>query len=141
MKDIKRFMQRVDYSNQMISLFLRFSQLANDNFRTHHNLKFYADKLALTNIYLSRVVKKISGQTVKYHIDRLIAMEASYLLQNTDHPISRIGEMLLFANSGSFSRFFIRWQGVSPKEYRLYKSHPHQHHLKKIYSLQNDCGH
>lgn len=101
-----------------IDLFLRFLKLVNENFIAEHDLKFYADALSVTSIYLSRVVKRLSNQTIKKHIDRLLAMEACFRLSNTDKPIATIAAELNFANPASFCKFFSRQKGMSPREYR-----------------------
>ena len=101
-----------------IDLFLRFMKLINMNYIIQHDLNFYADSLSVTTIYLSRVVKRISNQTIKNHIDRLLIMEACSRLTNSDTPIAQIGIELKFANPASFCKFFSRQKGMSPREYR-----------------------
>lgn len=105
-------------NGRTIDVFLKFLQLVKENFIDHHEIAFYADRLAVTTIYLSRIVKKISGQTVKHHIDRMLLMEANYLLISTDIPIAVIAERLNFATPAGFSKFFTRYKGLSPREYR-----------------------
>lgn len=99
-------------------IFLDFLKLLPANYSKHHNIQFYADRLAVTSIYLSRVVKSLSRQTVKNHIDRLRLSEASLLLKSTDKPVADIAGALNFANPQSFCKFFVRYKGVSPREYR-----------------------
>lgn len=99
-------------------LFLKFMKLLADNFLKHHEIAFYADTLAITTVYLSRVVRRFSGQTVKAHIDRLLLMEATYLLATTDAPMAEIAERLGFANSSVFCKFFARHKGMPPRIYR-----------------------
>lgn len=107
-----------EFNNRAIDMFLRFQKLLTHNFIDHHDIAFYANSLSVTTIYLSRIVKRISGMTVKNHVDRLLVMEASYLLITTDEPIASIAERLSFANPASFCKFFIRHKGISPREYR-----------------------
>ena len=52
------------------------------------------------------------------YINRMLLMEASWLLQSTDLNIAEIAERLHFADQSSFGKFFHRMKGVSPKEYR-----------------------
>lgn len=105
-------------SSHTMDLFMRFLKLLSGNFRCHHDIGFYADALAVTPIYLSRIVKRYSGQTVKNHIDRLLLMEASYLLRNTDVPIAAVADKLSFSNPSTFCKFFIRQKAMSPREFR-----------------------
>lgn len=107
-----------DCNDPAFDLFFRFLKLLTEHFKDHHNLSFYADRLSVTSIYLSRVVKKLSGQTVKNHIDRLLAMEGAYLLLNTDYSVTRIADELNFSNPVGFCKFFSRQKGMSPTEYR-----------------------
>lgn len=113
-----RLCDNSDLSGHTAELFLRFLRLVNENFAAHHDIAFYADSLAVTEIYLSRIVKRYSGRTVKNHVDRLLVMEAAYLLAVTDRPVAAIAELLHFANPASFCKFFVRHKGMSPREYR-----------------------
>lgn len=99
-------------------IFLNFLRQLPANYLRHHDLQFYADKLSVSTIYLSRIVKKYSQQTVKNHIDRLLMSEASRLLKQTDSPIVYIAERLHFANPQSFCKFFVKHTGLSPREFR-----------------------
>ena len=45
-------------------------------------------------------------------------MEASYLLQQTSLPIVQIADRLHFSESASFTRFFTRMKGMTPREFR-----------------------
>lgn len=110
--------KNTDISGHTADLFFRFMKLVTENFVNHHDIGFYADSLAVSTIYLSRIVKQFSGQTVKNHVDRLILMEASYMLATTSHPIASIAWKLNFATPASFCKFFTRHKGISPREYR-----------------------
>ncbi|MDE5869006.1 MAG: helix-turn-helix domain-containing protein [Muribaculaceae bacterium] len=112
------FQPITDVNTHSTDLFLRFLKLVNEHFISHHDLNYYADALAVTTIYLSRVVKRLSNQTIKNHIDRLLTMEACFRLTNSDTPIAEIAEDLHFANPASFCKFFSRQKGVPPREYR-----------------------
>lgn len=107
-----------EFNSHTIDLFLKFLRSITENYLTHHDIAFYADKLAVSPIYLSRIVKRISGQTVKNHIDRLLIIEASYLLTSSDMPVSAISQHLNFANQAGFCKFFIRNKGMTPSAYR-----------------------
>lgn len=114
----RRFKKSTDVSAHVVDLYLKFLKLLGSHFAAQHEIAFYASELSVTTIYLSRVVKKITGKTVKYHIDRLIIIEASHLLLTTDLPIAIIAEKLNFANPASFCKYFTKHKGISPSEYR-----------------------
>ncbi len=114
----RRFKKITDVSGHVVDIYLNFLKLLGSHFATQHEISFYASELSVTTIYLSRIVKNITGITVKNHIDRLLLMEASHLLLTTDIPISIIAEKLTFANPASFCKFFTKHKGISPSEYR-----------------------
>lgn len=105
-------------SERVLELFLSFIKILPENFAEHHDIAFYAERLFITPIYLSRVVRHITGRTVMDYINQMLLMESSWLLQHTDQTVVQIAEQLHFADHASFSRFFKRLKGISPKEYR-----------------------
>ena len=67
---------------------------------------------------LSQIVREVSGRTVVDYINQMLLMEASYLLQQTSFPIVQIADRLHFSEAASFTRFFTRMKGMTPKEFR-----------------------
>ncbi|MBQ6254617.1 MAG: AraC family transcriptional regulator [Bacteroidales bacterium] len=92
------------------------------HFAEHHDIPFYADQLHISTVYLSRVVRQVSGRTVVDYINQMLLMEASFLLQTSSMSITQIADRLNFADSPSLSKFFSRLKGLSPREYRESKS-------------------
>lgn len=105
-------------SERTTELFVAFMHLITEHFIEHHDLRFYADKLHITTIHLSRIVRQLTGRTVADYINQMLLMEAAWLLQSTDLTIADIAERLHFSDQSSFGRFFTRLKGVSPKAYR-----------------------
>ena len=61
------------------------------------------------------------GNVIDY-INQHLLMEASYLLRTTSLSVSQIADRLHFADTPSFSRFFSRKKGITPKDYRKHIS-------------------
>ena len=99
-------------------LFLNFSKLLNEHFRSHHDITFYADKLGISPRYLSMVTKEISHTTVATFINKKIMYEACWLLKTTNYSISEISKILHFSDQASFSKFFKRVNGIPPLQFR-----------------------
>ena len=99
-------------------IFIGFFRLLPRHFAEHHDIAYYASALNISTVYLSRVVRQVSGRTVIDYINQHLLMEASYLLRTTSLSINQIAERLHFADSPSFSKFFSRKKGITPKEYR-----------------------
>jgi AraC-like DNA-binding protein len=101
------------------TIFIGFIHLLHHHFAQHHDIGFYASALNITPVYLSRIVKQASGRTVVDHINRFLMIEASFLLRTTTMSVAQIADRLHFADTSSFSKFFSRLKGVSPRAYRL----------------------
>lgn len=99
-------------------IFIEFIRLLPKHFAKHHDIAFYASKLNISSVYLSRVVRQVSNRTVIDFIDQMLLMEASFLLRTTSLSITQIADHLCFADTPSFSKFFSRLKGMSPREYR-----------------------
>ena len=108
----RRFPKRIE------ELFFDFLRLVPIHFAEHHDVAFYSSGLCITPRYLSQIVRDISGRTVVDHINQMLLMEASYLLQQTSLPIADIAVRLHFSETASFTRFFTRMKGITPSEYR-----------------------
>ena len=99
-------------------IFFNFIRLLPQHFAEHHDIAFYASALNISSVYLSRVVRQVTGRTVIDYINQHLLMEASYLLRTTSLSITEIADRLHFADTPSFSKFFSRKKGVTPKDYR-----------------------
>lgn len=99
-------------------IFIGFIRLLPQYFAEHHDIGFYASALNISSVYLSRVVRQVTGRTVVDYINQMIVMEASFLLRTSTMNIAQIADYLHFADTPSFSKFFSRLKGVSPREYR-----------------------
>lgn len=89
-----------------------------ENFMTHRQVSFYADKLCITSKHLSAVVKEISGRTAGDWIENYVVMEAKVLLKSTDLTIQEIANRLNFNNQSFFGKYFRHLTGESPTNYR-----------------------
>ena len=103
----------------------RGEMLTNDFFHLLHRyygeertLAFYADRLCVTTKYLSRVVRRTTGQTVCFWIETFTVREAKRLLRSTQATVAEIAERLHFSDSSFFAKFFRRNTGLSPVEFR-----------------------
>ena len=105
-------------SERSTELFIAFMRLLTTHFIEHHDIGFYADRLHVTTIHLSRIIRQMTGRTVIDYINQMLLMEAAWLLRSTDLPLADIAERLHFSDQSSFSRFFTRMKGVTPKRFR-----------------------
>lgn len=88
------------------------------NFRKERQIRFYADKLNVSTVYLSRLVKEISGTTVNDHATSLVYKEICNLLTHSDMTIGEIADYLNFSDQSALSNFFKQRSGMTPLAYR-----------------------
>ena len=99
-------------------VFDRFIALVNEHAKSEHNLAFYADKLCLSQRYLSRVVWQTSGVYAKEWIDRAVITEAKVMLRHGQLTVAAISEALNFPNPSFFNKYFKRQTGQTPLAFR-----------------------
>lgn len=104
--------------NRKEVLTMGFLKLLLKNFRQQHSVRFYSDILCVTDGYLNKAVRQVTGKTVGVCIAEIILSEAKYLLVHYDYKIEFISEQLNFTSAGSFSRFFKKYTLLTPTAYR-----------------------
>lgn len=99
-------------------IFDRFIALVNKHSAQEHHLPFYADKLCISEKYLSAIIRQASGTTAKEWLDRSLITAAKVKLRHSDLQISQIADQLNFPNASFFCKYFKRITGVTPLQYR-----------------------
>ncbi|WP_201712969.1 helix-turn-helix domain-containing protein [Rossellomorea arthrocnemi] len=70
-------------------------------------------------IYYSTWFKRKTGKSPKVYIAELRLKEAKKLLLTTSWTISSISEEIGFENASSFTRWFVKWEGMTPQKYKM----------------------
>ncbi len=96
----------------------RFAMLVFEHHKAHREVSFYADRLCISSLYLTRVVQETNGQSARGIIADYVVLEIKTLLRNATLDIKDVARQAGFANQSSLSRFFRRHTGLSPSEYR-----------------------
>ena len=116
------FLQQADQQARSRSheqrIFARFLQLVTQHCAEHHQIGYYAERMCLTERYLSTVVRQTSGTTAKDWIDRALITRIKIELRHTNKSAAQIAEEMHFANPSFFSKYFRRLTGVTPGEYK-----------------------
>jgi AraC family transcriptional regulator, transcriptional activator of pobA len=81
------------------------------------SLRDVARELGITPGHLTTVVRRRTGRTVEWIIERRMA-EARSLLSDTELPVGEIARRIGMSDPGYFSRMFRRTHGTSPREWR-----------------------
>jgi len=96
----------------------KFKELIYTNIKTHHQVNYYASLLNITPNHLNKSVKAITNKTAATWIDETILLEAKYLLFQTSLSVSEIAMQVGHEDHSYFSRFFKKFEGITPVQYR-----------------------
>lgn len=127
---LSREVYRMHYEKRMDSacLLSRFITLVFENFRDHRMVRFYADKLSVTNNYLNVLCMKHLGKTATGIINGELLTEVKQYLMVSNMPIKELSILMNFSSINSFYAFFKRYTGMTPKEFQnRYKGIPTLH--------------
>lgn len=95
-----------------------FVQLVWQHYTRERSASFYADKLRITLPHFCSVIKKTTGMTALDIIASVVIMDAKAQLKSTNLPIKEIALELGYGNVALFDKYFRRYVGMSPMEYR-----------------------
>jgi len=77
-----------------------------------------ARELGVSEPYLSRLFKRVTGQTFLDYLNRQRVEEAKRLLAGTDYPLTQIAMACGFADQSYFAKVFKKYTGLPPRQYR-----------------------
>lgn len=83
----------------------------------HRSVQYYADQLGISSKYLSYVCISYSNKNASTWIDEAVIQKAKALIMVHRYSLSETSEILHFSSISSFSRFFARVTGSTPKAF------------------------
>lgn len=86
--------------------------------KKYREVSYYAEQLHVTAKYLSDTIKRQTGKSVTYYIDRFTTPIIKEYLNNPKFSIVQIAEEMNFTSLSYFSRYVTKHLGMSPKAYR-----------------------
>lgn len=116
------YSMRVDRGQQHVSrteeYFERFLKSVSANFAKERSVAFYADALHITPKYLSTIIKEVSGKSANTWINDFVIQQAKVYLKFSGKSIQEIAYMLNFSTQSFFGKYFKRYTGISPSDFR-----------------------
>ncbi len=107
----KAYMPRdLEYQQFMLSLYT--------NFKEHRDVKFYANRSGVSEKYFSTLIRQLSGSSPSEWIETVVVGEAKTLLSDAQYSIKEIASGLNFPDAPTFTKYFQRITGITPKAYR-----------------------
>lgn len=105
-------------STRTQELFLQFKRLIKQHCMQERSIPYYASQLHVTPHHLSATIKKASGQSVMYWINRATIQEAKLLLKTNGMMAYEIANRMNLPSASAFSKFFKRETGLTPRAYQ-----------------------
>lgn len=117
-KNTQQKAEPVPLNSHKENIALRFAMLVNEHYKEHKEMAFYADILCISPQYLTRTIQEVNGRPARELLAEYVILEVKTLLRNANLDIKDVVRQTGFANQSSLSRFFRRYTGMSPTEYR-----------------------
>lgn len=90
----------------------------NNNYKTELDFEKMARDLQISYSYIRKIVKSVTDKSVLDYINSLRINEGKRLLRQTNMTIAEIALNLGYNNVQSFNRFFKKYEGITPGEFR-----------------------
>lgn len=109
---------RTTHSEQLAD---QFFKLLHDYHAYEHKPAFYAGKMCLTVRYLSKVLKQVTGKSLNAWIVEFSIIAAKKYLKSTTLTSNQIAEEMNFPNPSFFAKYFKKYTGMTPIQFREQK--------------------
>jgi len=100
------------------SLVREFHQAVEKHFQEWQALEPYARLLGVTANHLNDTIREVTGESAGSHIRSRRLLDAKRLLLYSELSVSEVGYHLGFKDPSYFSRFFRRYEDLTPAEFR-----------------------
>ena len=109
--------------HQKLLMLNHFKQLIEKNFRLLKLPKEYAQLMYITPNHLNALCQEVIGKSAGELIRERIILEAKRLLTDAGIDVSEVAYDLAFQDNSYFTRFFKKYTGVTPEDFRKNISH------------------
>lgn len=104
------------HMNQMLSE--RVMRLVRANIRKRLTLDFFARELNYSKVHLNAQFKEERGENIMQYVRRMKVEVTKGCVACSQLSVKEIAEEYGFADAYTFSKFFKRYAGISPRDYR-----------------------
>ena len=117
--DMTRALQSAAKSNANVDAAVRFIE---EHFAEDLSVERIADAVGLNPAYVSRIFKQETGRTILEYLTLRRIHESKRLLTTTKSNLQDVAQSVGYNNINSFIRFFRKYEGITPGEYRKARS-------------------
>ena len=113
----ERLTQRLPLEQKDKALYRKFKQRSfNHNYSVHVN--DYAKELDVSSKTLTNLLNKYLGKSTKKYLDEHLILQIKRLLLDESLSIENIADQLCFDEPTNMVKFFKRYEGLTPKEFK-----------------------
>lgn len=114
----RKTVKNLNQADKVTQLNREFFNLLFQKATEKHDVNYYAKALGVSHNYLTFCIKTMTNLTPKQAINKQLINEIKHLLENTNLSLKEIAWQLNFSDASYLSRFFSRYCGLSPANYR-----------------------
>lgn len=107
---------KIELSNSKIAPIIKY---INEHINENVSLSLGANLCNMSQSQFSRTFKKETGKTFKEYILLKKIEQAKFYIKTTDKSFSEISDFLGFEDSSYFTKLFKKYEGITPKEYKI----------------------
>ncbi|MEK3879479.1 response regulator [Paenibacillus sp. FSL M7-0420] len=105
--------------NQPNYIVIECQKYIREHYNQNLNLQIIADHIHINSSYLSRLYKKVTGESIIDVINKYRIEMAKKLLRNPASKVFEVAEAVGIETPAYFTHVFSKYTGMSPKEYKL----------------------
>ncbi len=98
------------------------TEYIDNHFRQEIDFEKMAAEIGISYSYIRKIVKENTGESLLDLVNTRRINEAKHLLKETGMTLASISSQLGYSNLQSFNRFFKKYEGITPGEYRYLSS-------------------
>ena len=104
--------------NRTLKYFTDFQKNIKRSYQESKSIDTYARELSITSVHLNRICQAVVGQSALHVVHQYVIQQAKTYLLSTSYSISEIAYFLNLKDPAYFTRFFKKYTGVTPSEFR-----------------------
>ncbi len=117
-RHLVKYMEPADAGSRKIKLVNEFKELVEQYYQTHKWVKFYAQRLAVSQKTLQSATTQVLGKSPKEWISQRILLESKRILAYDTLSVKELSAMMHFDDATNFVKFFKKNEGISPSDFR-----------------------
>ena len=110
--------ESADTASGAQKLVSEFKNLVEQYYQTHKWVKFYAQRLAVSQKTLQAATAQVLGKSPKEWISQRILLEAKRILAYETLSVKELSAMMHFDDATNFIKFFKKNEGITPSDFR-----------------------